>query len=112
MLRRAFFSSFLVVMIFAGCIGEWESKHSNAKSSSEGVVVHGYDRHGRIENTNNFPVRVKKVWQFRGEETKWIKILNPGQSIPDFVGHRNGYYIFSISGQELGFVLPQANGKP
>jgi len=71
------------------------------KWESAGVVI---SSEGWMKNTNDHPVRIKHVYIFRGEETKWFKVLQPGQRIGQSIYHQYGFYILTMDGVEIGYI--------
>ncbi len=103
-----------LLLLFAACDlrpAEQRPENLNSKSSSAGVVVHGYASPGWIENTNPFPVRIKQVWIFRGEFTEWINEFQPGEKKHQYISHQHGFYIYSLDGAEIGWIRPEQNGS-
>ncbi len=84
--------------------------------STQSIYIEGSGRSGSfgcygglITNISDKPLRIKQVWLFEGETTKWIKVVNPQQSIAlPSVSHQHAYHIYSLSGVEIGFVRPVA----
>lgn len=84
----------------------------NAETKSAGVVVHGYESAGWIQNTNTFPVRIKRVTVDRGESTKWIEVFAPGDKKQMcFVSAWSGFHIHTLDGVEIGWIKPEKNGQ-
>jgi hypothetical protein len=97
----------LLIGAYSALISDERSVNHNKEYQDYGVVVHGYDNEeGWIKNTNQFPVRIKKVFIYKAEETLWIKKLNPGQIIKDNVHGNHRYYIYDNSA-EVGFIIPK-----
>ena len=69
-----------------------------------GVVISGYAENGYIKNTNDYPVRVKQVWRFKGENTLWIKVFQPGEVKKQYMSHQYGFYICDLEGTEIGYI--------
>lgn len=105
----------ILAIILSNCDGfkqpENKPSYYNAESSSGGIVVHGYCVDGWIKNTNDFPVRVKNVWQFRGETTKWIHTFQPGEIKRQYISHQHGFYILTLDGIEIGWIEPKEMGS-
>ena len=101
--------------LFAGC----ESKNlgiPNVTSDDGGVVVKGYNSKGYIQNTNEFPVRIRKIRiaGYYGEVTSWIKKFEPGEKVEQYIRGRgwleeypsDGFYVYEMNGALIGFVVP------
>lgn len=82
----------------------------NSESSSVGVIVHGYTSPGWIQNNNSYPVRIKRVWIFRGETTEWINVFQPGEKRLQYISHQHGFHIYLLDGTEVGWIKPEQNG--
>jgi|GEM_PF-5670042 len=89
---------------------EKRPENLNSESVSAGVIVHGFCSPGWIKNVNPFPVRVKQVWIFQGETTKWVEVLQPNEEIPLYVSHQHGFHVYSLDGVEIGWIRPWQNG--
>jgi hypothetical protein len=90
---------------------EDKPENYNSESVEAGVIVHGYTSPGWIQNTNPYPVRVKEVWIFDGETTDWVETLQPGEKIPSYISHQNGFHIYTMDGIEVGWIRPYPNGQ-
>ncbi len=102
---------FIVFLFILACTSTSEKPECyNSESTSEGVIVHGFGSVGWIQNTNSFPVRIKEVWIFRGENTLWIKVFQPGEKLGQFISHQHGFYIYDLNGIEMGWIQPTKNG--
>lgn len=86
-------------------------KIETSETKNSGVIVHGWESDGWIENTNDFPVRIKEVWIYRGETTVWINIFLPNQKIEQFISQQHGFHIYTLDGIEIGWIQPIRNGK-
>lgn len=78
---------------------------------AEGVALHGCGNSDGawIENTNNYPVRIRRVWQSGvGEKTKWVYYLEPYKRLDiKTVFSFDGFYIYSaeeFSSPLVGFI--------
>lgn len=103
---------FIVLGLIGGC-GTPKAETPefyDAESVSAGVLVHGYCGGGWIKNTNDFPVRVKRVWISKGESTQSIDVLAPGEVHSLFVSHRHGFYVTTLDGVEIAWIRPNPNG--
>lgn len=81
-----------------------------SKTESEGVVLHGHlttnGGSGWIENTNNFPVRIRQVrWTGHGDETEWMEFFEPmrERSIA-YIDDQMQFYIYTKEGGLIGFI--------
>lgn len=71
------------------------------------VIIHGCNTQGWIENTNEFPVRIKQVWIFNSsEKTEWIKVFQPGEKKYQYIHFQHGFYILNLEGTEIGWIDP------
>jgi len=81
-----------------------EDRTKSVMQISEGVVLHG-PKEGRLENTNEFPVRIRRVWQFHGERTLSINSLRAGATLEiGYVSHQHGFYIYTMDGVLVGWL--------
>jgi len=102
----------LLIVLLSGCNTMRNSKENRkVESASNGVVVRGYCADGWVQNNNKFPVRIKCIWQFKGETTKWIKVLQPGDYFEQYMSHQHAFYIYTLKGTELGFILVDKPGR-
>lgn len=96
-----------------------------AFSESNGVIFVGYGNecgcgvsevkegefYPYIKNTNDFSVRVKKVYfGTHGEFIHWLEEFKPGDYKYDNLTSGYGYYILNMDGGEIGYVKPANNG--
>ena len=82
--------------------------------TSEGVVLHGctQQKQGWIENTNSYPVRVRRVWQYSGERTKSIDRLELDAKLTlDKISHQDGFYIYMMDGVLVGWISGECPKK-
>ena len=56
-----------------------------------------------LTNNNKFPVTIRQVWQFEGETTQWVEVLQPDQSKPIKRNTQHGYYIYKNE-ELIGFI--------
>lgn len=87
------------------------TNNANVINQDAGVMVKGFSCDGYIQNLNDFPVRIKQVWQHPGETTQWIKEFKPGFRKSQYISHRHGFYVYNMEGQEIGFIKPQRSCK-
>jgi len=92
------------------------SKDENTKKfevwtkESVGVILRAYEPsspylRGSLENTNAYPVRIRKVWQFQGETTKSVDLLEPGEKLSiNKLSHQHGFYIYTKDGVMIGWI--------
>jgi hypothetical protein len=92
----------LLTILLIGCD---DMPSPDRQKSSAGVTVKGYSANGYIENKNSFPVKVREVWVFSGERTKWIKVFQPGERKNQFVSHQHGFYIMDMNDKLLGYIF-------
>lgn len=61
---------------------------------------------GKLINLNDFPVRIRCVFQHKGESTLWIKILKPKSELKiNQVNYHNAYYIYRVDNPSpIGFI--------
>jgi hypothetical protein len=108
----------VVVLAFAGivwgmsAIPFWErSEYLEAETTEYGIVIHGHDVPGWIENGNDFPVRIRSTWTFHGESNRWNRVLLPGEWITDTPGYQVLYHVYlTNSSEEIGVIQTSANG--
>lgn len=77
------------------------------KQTSEGVILYGCNgSDGLLENTNPYPVRVRRVWQGSyGEKTESIDMLAPGAKLSrNEVRPSQGFYIYTMDGAMVGWI--------
>lgn len=111
----------VVTMLLATMMGYSDRTSANAVTStvlptqtSEGVVLHGCTQQekGWIENTNSYPVRVRRVWQYYGERTESINRLEPGAKLMlDKISHQHGFYIYTMDGVLVGWISGECPKK-
>ena len=98
---------FLVVCLIGfGFSNESMSQSSLRPSkSTEGVVLHGcYEGMARLENTNDYSVRIRRVWQAQGETTRSIDRLEPGGELTlTTISSQDGFYIYTMDGVMVGW---------
>lgn len=103
------FVAYLVTSVFISIfiMGCTESNSASKDVVSDaGVVVTGLGPKSTVENTNDFPVRIKKV-QISGtigEVPVWLKLFNPGDKIEDNIWKGNAFYIYSTNGVLIGLI--------
>lgn len=97
------FWSFVVVGLGFICVREVIKEGENRvdKWEAAGVVIY---RDGWMENTNDFPVRIKQVWRFHGETAMKFRVLQPKQRVGQSIHHQYGFYILTMDGVEIGFI--------
>jgi len=108
------FTAVILTLVLIGCDmrpSDQRPENFDAETTNAGVVVHGYDCAGYIQNTNQVPVRVKQVWAFRGETTIWLKVFQPEEKQAQYVSNQNRFYVYDMNGVEIGFIYPSDNGK-
>ena len=59
---------------------------------------------GYIKNNNDFDIRIKCVWIFKGETTVFIKKLKPKARIDMHISFQHGFHIYDMKGIEIGWV--------
>lgn len=104
----------ILALLLAACSFkpcEERPENFNSESVAAGVVVHGYASPGWIQNTNSYPVRIKQVWIFHGEATKWIDAFQPGEKRQQYISHQHGFHIYTLDGVEIGWICPVQNGR-
>lgn len=99
----------LLTVFLIGCDGDNTHPVEVQQKTDAGVVVRGYSCDGYIKNTNSFPVRIREVWQYSGEKTKWVKIFEPGEKKEQFISCQHGFYIMDMDGKLIGFILVRNN---
>ena len=64
---------------------------------------------GYIKNTNEFPVRVKKVTirPHDGECTDWLKVFQPGEEVDLRIDLGSKFYVYNMNGVLIGFIIPR-----
>ena len=91
----------LLIILTTGCSGS--SRTINKfKTSSNGILVNGTKN--QITNISNHTLRLKLIWQFKGEETVWIKKLKPNETIKQKLDKQHALYIMNLKGVEIGFI--------
>lgn len=84
-------------------------------SDNRGVIVKGYDSIGYIHNTNEFPVRVRKVKLYGhfGAITIWLREFQPGEKLEQYIqggwpyySYGEAFYIYDMNGVLTGFIVP------
>jgi len=88
------------ILLWAGC----DVGYKDVTICNAGITVHGYCKKGWIRNDNDFPVRIKQVWIFKGETTQWIKIFQPGEIYHQYISHQHGWHVYTIDGVEIGWI--------
>jgi hypothetical protein len=75
--------------------------------SSEGITLHGCggDRNSWLENVTGHPMRVRRVYQGYGELTLAFDRLEPGAKLPVRYVNSRGFYIYTLDGLMVGFIL-------
>ncbi|NQU83955.1 MAG: hypothetical protein HQ536_04560 [Parcubacteria group bacterium] len=108
-----FVVAFFVVCVITGCeIPEAHTSYVNAESSSEGVVLRGHESSGWIENTSDFPVRIKvglEFYQYNRSVTMFRLGVGERRYLQK-IRNKNVYYIYNIDGGLIGLIRPVPNG--
>lgn len=96
----------LAILLATGCIKRSDRFDGNALSQAAGVDVWGSTGVGEVYNTNPFPVRIKFVYQYRGESTIWLKYFEPGEhhAIEYMAPNYYAFYVIDTNGVEIGFI--------
>jgi hypothetical protein len=100
-------ASLMFSLFVVGCSEDAATRtNSSTVQTSEGVVLHGCGSgSGWIQNTNVYPVRVRRVWRFRGEGTQSINQLAPGAKyVLSRISYRHGFYIYLMDGVLVGWI--------
>ncbi len=103
----------LFLIIYSASLGEADDTSSFGASdvqftrTSEGVILHfsSTDCGAWLENTNTFPVRIRRVYQGEGETTQSITLVAPSQKIEvGSVGFQDGFYVYTMDGVMVGWL--------
>ena len=74
----------------------------------EGVVLYGCsgDDHGYIENTNDYPVRVERVYQMSGEDSESMDLVEAHATLKIDVRicHQHTFKIYTMDGIYVGLI--------
>lgn len=103
---------FITVFVF-GSAAYNEARHKIWEQNItqyKGIVVTGYCTDGTVKNTNKFPVTIKCVYIFKGEETVYIKEFQPKEIHKQYISHQLGYYIIQ-DGKETGYFKVYENNN-
>lgn len=93
---------FVTLLLISSCSVDYE-KDCTVKEHD--IIVEGCSSDGYIQNVGNNTVRIKAVWQYKGETTQWIKEFKPMQKHEMYInGHQQGLYIIDLNGTEIGFI--------
>lgn len=107
-----FFSLLIGILLFLGNQPRAEERpeNLNSESVSAGVIVHGHDSPGWIQNTNSVPVSITQVWVFRGETTEWTRVFKPMEKESRYISNQHGFHISTVDGGNIGWIRPYQNG--
>ena len=95
----------IALLVFPGTIAE-----STKGQESAGVMLYGCAwsacaSGGWLENTNPYPVRIHGIWQDRGEETRFLSLLGPGEKLSlDGICRQHGFYVPTLDGVLVGWL--------
>jgi hypothetical protein len=89
---------------------EERPENLGSESSQAGVIIHGMDSPGWIQNTTSNTLRVKAVWIFRGETTQWIRELKPTEKMKAYISNQHGFHVYTLDGAEIAWITPVLNG--
>ena len=101
------FTSLVIISILSGCCNNIQGT-----KTAYGVEITvdyappacGNEYSVWINNTNNFSVRIKQVWQFHGETTQWIDEFEPFETRHQEFDQQMGWHIYTINGTEMGWI--------
>lgn len=100
-----------ILLLLAGCKSRYEPTVEEA-----GIIVEGFNRsmgykpNGSITNMNNFPVRIRQVWIFKGETTQWVKVFEPYETKIQSISYQHGWHIYTLDGIEIGWLRYKLRG--
>jgi hypothetical protein len=88
------------------------SQMPNVKMS-EGVILRGCGvGSAQLENTNNFPVRIRTVRQGSGEVTESIETLQrESKKKINRIDNNRGFYIYDMKGVMIGWLDGKCSQK-
>lgn len=113
-MKRLFLLVFALAFMVVGC-GSGNNVDGAAAPmviTSEGVELYiyksGSEINMRILNTNNYPVRIRHVIQYRGESTRSINLLEPDAEVSfresSYFCHLSGFYVYAMDGILIGWI--------
>ncbi|NQT49862.1 hypothetical protein HQ571_04170 [Candidatus Kuenenbacteria bacterium] len=82
-----------------------------SEKNATGVILHGRDCWGWIQNNNTFEITIKQTNTIyrrysTDEYTRWVTALTPGERQKVYIRDTNSFYIYNPNGILIGFIQP------